>query len=152
MIGVPGETPGAVGRTVEAALGVEPDHVSLYFLENVEGLPFEKVLARRPVDEDAAVDNYERINDALEAAGIRRYEISNFARAGKECRHNLKYWRYEPFIGLGPSASSHAGGRRWTNPGAWRNGPGRSAEGRMRIGMSSRWTRRPLRARPSFSA
>jgi len=116
MVGVPGETPGAVERTIAAALGVEPDHVSLYFLENVEGLPFEKVLARRPVDEDAAVDGYEKIKDALEAAGIRRYEISNFARAGKECRHNLKYWRYEPFIGLGPSASSHAGGRRWTNP------------------------------------
>jgi oxygen-independent coproporphyrinogen-3 oxidase len=116
MVGVPGETPGAVERTVAAALGVEPDHVSLYFLENVEGLPFEKVLARRPVDEDAAVDGYEKIKDALEAAGIRRYEISNFARAGKECRHNLKYWRYDPFIGLGPSASSHAGGRRWTNP------------------------------------
>ena len=116
MVGVPGETPGAVERTLAAALGIEPDHVSLYFLENVEGLPFEKVLSRRPVDEDAAVDSYERIKDALEAAGIRRYEISNFARAGKECRHNLKYWRYEPFIGLGPSASSHAGGRRWTNP------------------------------------
>ncbi len=116
MVGVPGETSAAIERTVAAVLGVEPDHVSLYFLENVEGLPFEKVLARRPVDEDAAVDSYERIKDALEAAGIRRYEISNFARAGKECRHNLKYWRYEPFIGLGPSASSHAGGRRWTNP------------------------------------
>ena len=116
MVGVPGETPGAIERTVAAVPGVEPDHVSLYFLENVEGLPFERVLSRRPVDEDAAVDNYERIKDALEAAGIRRYEISNFARAGKECRHNLKYWRYEPFIGLGPSASSHAGGRRWTNP------------------------------------
>jgi len=128
MVGVPGETPGAVGRTVAAALGVEPDHVSLYFLENVEGLPFEKVLDRRPVDEDAAVDSYERIKDALEAAGIRRYEISNFARAGKECRHNLKYWRYEPFIGLGPSASSHAGGRRWTNPAAleeWAGAVGR---------------------------
>lgn len=116
MVGVPGETPGAVGRTVAAVHGLEPDHVSLYFLENVEGLPFEQVLARRPVDEDAAVDSYERIKDALEAGGIGRYEISNFARAGKECRHNLKYWRYEPFIGLGPSASSHAGGRRWTNP------------------------------------
>lgn len=116
MVGVPGETPGAVERTVAAALRVEPDHVSLYFLENLEGLPFEKVLARRPVDEDAAVDSYERIKGALEASGIRRYEISNFARAGKECRHNLKYWRYVPFIGLGPSASSHAGGRRWTNP------------------------------------
>ncbi len=116
MIGVPGETSAAIERTVSAVLGIEPDHVSLYFLENVEGLPFEKVLNRRPVDEDAAVESYERIKDALEAAGIRRYEISNFARAGRECRHNLKYWRYEPFIGLGPSASSHAGGRRWTNP------------------------------------
>lgn len=115
MIGIPGETPGAVARSLDTALGLEPDHVSLYFLENVEGLPFEAVLARHPVDEDGAVDAYDRIRDALEAAGLRQYEISNFARPGKECRHNLKYWRYEPFIGLGPSACSHAGGRRWRN-------------------------------------
>jgi oxygen-independent coproporphyrinogen-3 oxidase len=115
MIGVPGETPASVERTLETALGLEPDHVSLYFLENVEGLPFEAVLARHPIDEDGAVDNYRRIRDALEAAGLRQYEISNFAREGQECRHNLKYWRYEPFVGLGPSACSHAGGRRWCN-------------------------------------
>jgi oxygen-independent coproporphyrinogen-3 oxidase len=115
MLGIPGETPGAVGRSLDTALGLEPDHVSLYILENVEGLPFEEVLARRPVDEDAVVDAYDRTRDALEAAGLRQYEISNFARPGKECRHNLKYWRYEPFIGLGPSACSHAGGRRWCN-------------------------------------
>lgn len=115
MIGIPGETPESVGRSLETALGLEPDHVSLYILENVEGLPFEKVLARHPVDEDAVADSHDRIRDALEAAGLRRYEISNFARPGKECRHNLKYWRYEPFIGLGPSACSHAGGRRWRN-------------------------------------
>jgi coproporphyrinogen III oxidase-like Fe-S oxidoreductase len=116
MIGIPGETAEAVERSVRALLELEPDHVSLYFLENVEGLPFAEVLARRPVDEDAAVDFYQRMRDALEAAGLRQYEISNFARAGKECRHNLKYWRYEPFIGLGPSACSHAGGKRWGNP------------------------------------
>jgi oxygen-independent coproporphyrinogen-3 oxidase len=115
MIGIPGETPGSVARSLETVLGLEPDHVSLYLLENVEGLPFEEVLARRPVDEDAVVDAYDRIRDALETAGLSQYEISNFARPGKECRHNLKYWRYEPFIGLGPSACSHAGGRRWCN-------------------------------------
>ena len=115
MVGVPGETAETVGRTVESLLALEPDHVSLYFLENVEGLPFAKVLANRPVDEDAAVENYERVKAALEAAGVRQYEISNFARPGKECRHNLKYWRYEPYVGLGPSACSHVGLERWCN-------------------------------------
>ncbi len=115
MIGVPGETPGAVDRTLEALLSIGPDHVSAYFLENVEGLPLAKALERHPVDEDAAVESYERVRTALEAAGLARYEISNFARPGKECRHNLKYWRYEPYIGLGPSACSHLGLSRWCN-------------------------------------
>lgn len=115
MTGIPGETPGAIDRSLAAIREIAPDHVSLYLLENVEGLPFAEVLARRPVDEDAAVDGFLRAAGALEAAGLRRYEISNFARPGRECRHNLKYWRHEPFVGLGPSASSHLGGRRWTN-------------------------------------
>ena len=68
------------------------------------------------MDEDAAVESYEQIREALEKAGLARYEISNFARPGHECRHNLKYWRYEPFLGLGPAASSHLPGRRWSNP------------------------------------
>ncbi len=115
MIGVPGETDESVGRTLEALLDLAPDHVSVYFLENVEGLPFAKVLDRRPVDEDAAVDRYERMRQALEGAGLRQYEISNFARPGQECRHNLKYWRYDPYLGLGPSACSHIALRRWCN-------------------------------------
>ncbi len=115
MIGVPGETKGSVRRTFEALLDLEPDHVSLYFLENVEGLPFAKVLACRPVDEDTAVDIYEQGREALEEAGLRQYEISNFARPGLECRHNLKYWRYEPYVGLGPSACSHVAPTRWCN-------------------------------------
>ncbi len=115
MVGVPGETAETVARTLEALLAFDPDHVSLYFLENVEGLPFAKVLANRPVDEDAAVENYERMRAGLESAGVRQYEISNFARPGKECRHNLKYWRYEPYVGLGPSACSHVGLNRWCN-------------------------------------
>jgi oxygen-independent coproporphyrinogen-3 oxidase len=115
MIGIPGQTQAAVERSLKTALGLEPDHVSLYILENVEGLPFEEVLTRHPVDEDAVVEAYGRTRETLEAAGLRQYEISNFARPGKECRHNLKYWRYEPFVGLGPSAGSHIAGRRWSN-------------------------------------
>lgn len=115
MTGIPGETAESAARTVGTLLELDPDHVSVYFLENAEGLPFEAELRRRPVDEDASVEIFRRTEDALESAGLRRYEISNFARPGRECRHNLKYWRYEPFLGLGPSAASHAGRRRWSN-------------------------------------
>jgi putative oxygen-independent coproporphyrinogen III oxidase len=115
MTGIPGETAESAARSVRTLLELEPDHVSVYFLENVEGLPFEPELRRRPVDEDAAVEIFRRTKDALEGAGLSQYEISNFARPGRECRHNLKYWRYEPFLGLGPAASSHIGRRRWTN-------------------------------------
>jgi oxygen-independent coproporphyrinogen-3 oxidase len=115
MIGVPGETRASAMKTLEEVVRLAPDHVSLYILENVEGLPFEKVLAGHPVDEDAVADIYKLFQDRLAAAGLRQYEISNFARPGKECLHNLKYWRYEPFLGLGPSACSHLGDRRWCN-------------------------------------
>jgi oxygen-independent coproporphyrinogen-3 oxidase len=133
MTGIPGETPGSVERSLAALHDIAPDHVSLYLLESVEGLPFAEVLALRPVDEDAVVDGCLRAMEALEAAGLHRYEISNFARPGKECRHNLKYWRYEPFVGLGPSASSHIGGRRWTNLASledWSEALGRGGDGR----------------------
>jgi oxygen-independent coproporphyrinogen-3 oxidase len=115
MIGVPGETPASAGATLEETVRLAPDHVSLYVLENVEGLPFEKTMERNPIDEDAAADIYRMYQAGLESAGLRQYEISNFARPGRECLHNLKYWRYEPFLGLGPSACSHIGDRRWCN-------------------------------------
>ena len=115
MTGVPGEPDGAAKQAVEETARLGPDHVSLYILENVDGLPFEKLLEREPVDDDSGADVYHRIRVGLEDAGLRQYEISNFARPGMECLHNLKYWRYEPFLGLGPSACSHIGGRRWCN-------------------------------------
>jgi putative oxygen-independent coproporphyrinogen III oxidase len=108
MTGIPGETAEASGRSLRTLLELQPDHVSLYFLENVEGLPFAEVLALRPIDEDAAVDNYLRTRDALEAAGLRQYEISNFAREGLKCRHNINYWENNPYIGIGASAGGLA--------------------------------------------
>jgi oxygen-independent coproporphyrinogen-3 oxidase len=115
MVGVPGETVASLDRTIDAVRRIVPDHVSLYLLENVAGLPFEDTLRATPVDDDATVDAFEWAAAALTSLGLQRYEISNFARPGLECLHNLKYWRYEPFLGLGPSAASHLGGRRWTN-------------------------------------
>jgi len=115
MAGVPLQTRDGLRRTLDVVRDIAPDHASLYLLENIEGLPFEAVFDARPVSDDEAADQYELMKAGLEAMGLRRYEISNFARPGRECLHNLKYWRYEPFLGLGPSAASHLGGRRWVN-------------------------------------
>jgi oxygen-independent coproporphyrinogen-3 oxidase len=120
MVGVPLLTRDGLRRTLNVARNLAPDHVSLYLLENVEGLPFEAVFDAHPVSDDEAADQYELAKNGLEAMALRRYEISNFALPGRECRHNLKYWSYEPFLGLGPSAASHIGDRRWTNSGDMR--------------------------------
>jgi oxygen-independent coproporphyrinogen-3 oxidase len=115
MVGVPGETRCGLIKTLAGVRRAAPDHVSLYILENVEGLPFEAVLRANPVEDDTAAEAFEFMAAGLEAEGLRRYEISNFARPGRESLHNLKYWRYEPFLGLGPSAGSHIGNERWMN-------------------------------------
>jgi oxygen-independent coproporphyrinogen-3 oxidase len=121
MIGVPTETPDSLRRTMSAVADLGPDHVSLYIMENLEGLPFESFARAHPMEDDEAADAYEFIREGLAAASLRRYEISNFARDGAECLHNLKYWRYKPFLGLGPSAGSHIGSVRWCNKPAIEN-------------------------------
>jgi len=103
---------------LDALLELEPDHVSLYILE-VEG---RTVLAHRqrhgtlalPAD-DLVADLYRETVDRLGARGLERYEISNFARPGRVSRHNRKYWDEAPFLGLGLSAHSFRGRRRWWN-------------------------------------
>jgi oxygen-independent coproporphyrinogen-3 oxidase len=115
MIGIPTEKRASLRKSLRRVRELGPDHVSLYILENLEGLPFESLVRDHSMDEDAAAEAYELMRDGLEEAGLRRYEISNFAREGWECLHNLKYWHYEPFLGLGPSACSHIGAGRWCN-------------------------------------
>jgi len=68
-----------------------------------------------PADEDLEVAMFERLGERLTAAGLRRYEVSNYARPGDESLHNLAYWRQEPWLAAGPSASAHAAGARWKN-------------------------------------
>jgi oxygen-independent coproporphyrinogen-3 oxidase len=118
VYGAPGETPADGAATVEAALAAQPDHVSAYALTVEAGTPLAARMARgelpRPDDDDLA-DKYEWADTRLAAAGRPWYEISNWARPGHACRHNLAYWRSADWWGLGAGAHSHVGGLRWWN-------------------------------------
>lgn len=111
-----GEREAAADAEAAVALGVE--HVSAYCLEVEEGT---ELWRRRAVGERVEEDDegqwraYRRICDVLAAAGYGRYEISNFARPGRECRHNLLYWSGGEYFGVGPGAHSHWAGERFGN-------------------------------------
>jgi len=118
ILGWPGETPQRWRRTLRSALALGPDHVSLYVLE-VEGRTLLAHRRRRgtlalPPD-DLVADLYLETVASLAERGLERYEISNFARAGFESRHNAKYWNDDDFLGLGLSAHSYLGGLRFWN-------------------------------------
>ncbi|MEM8904004.1 MAG: radical SAM family heme chaperone HemW [Actinomycetota bacterium] len=114
IYGGAGETLDDWRSTVEAVVGLAPDHVSAYALAVEPGTPLAGDPARHPDDDDQA-DKYVIVDDLLGAAGYRSYEISNWARPGHECRHNLRYWRQGDYLGFGAAAHSHRGGRRWWN-------------------------------------
>ena len=101
-------------RTVEAALVLDPPHVSAYGLTVEAGTPLALEPARHPDDDDQA-DKYEFVDRALSAAGLVNYEVSNWARPGHESIHNLLYWRQRDYRGFGCAAHSHRDGRRWWN-------------------------------------
>jgi putative oxygen-independent coproporphyrinogen III oxidase len=101
-------------RTVEAVLALEPPHVSAYALTVEPGTPLASDPGRYPDDDDQA-DKYLLADALLGEAGLVSYEISNWARPGHECRHNLLYWRQGDYRGIGCAAHSHEAGRRWWN-------------------------------------
>ena len=116
--GVPGQSADDWERTVVAALTLEVEHMSCYGLTYEPNTPLDvrRRLGRvTPVDEAAELDLLARTHRRLTAAGFGRYEVSNYARPGGECRHNLGYWAGGNYLGLGPSAASHVGGVRWRN-------------------------------------
>ncbi|HOI45214.1 MAG TPA: radical SAM family heme chaperone HemW [Candidatus Aminicenantes bacterium] len=115
MLGIPGESRDSLGKSLDRLADLRPEHISLYMLENLEGLPFEAVMKESPVDDDGVADSFRLAAGRLKDLGLCHYEISNFAAADRECLHNLKYWMYEPFLGIGPSACSHLGDERWCN-------------------------------------
>jgi putative oxygen-independent coproporphyrinogen III oxidase len=105
-------------RTLGGALALEPPHVSAYALTLEPGTPLQRRVAAGEVagpDDDDQADKYLVADAVLEAAGLGWYEISNWARPGRECRHNLLYWRQEEYLGIGCAAHGHTAGRRWWN-------------------------------------
>jgi oxygen-independent coproporphyrinogen-3 oxidase len=101
-------------RTLTEVLALEPPHVSAYALTVEPGTPLADDPSRHPDDDDQA-DKYLSADRLLTGAGLANYEISNWARPGHECRHNLLYWRQGDYRGIGCAAHSHADGRRWWN-------------------------------------
>jgi putative oxygen-independent coproporphyrinogen III oxidase len=114
IYGAAGETADDWRRTVDDALALEPSHVSAYALTVEAGTPLADQPARHPDDDDQAA-KYVVVHEAMEAAGLQWYEISNWASPGRECRHNQLYWSQGEYLGVGCSAHSHLNGRRWWN-------------------------------------
>ncbi len=111
--GIPTQTVAGALRDLERAAACAPGHLSLYALTLEEGTPlFEAARSGElvPPGEDEEVGLWRASNELLAASGYRRYEVSNFARPGKECRHNLRYWRLDPYVGVGPGAASTLAG------------------------------------------
>ncbi len=119
IFGWPGQGLAGWLAELDRVLACSPDHVSIYALETTSRTPLVREIERGrrpPPDPDLMADMYEAAVPRLEQAGVRRYEISNFARPGHASRHNLLYWTDQPYIGFGPSAASYLDGARWTNP------------------------------------
>jgi oxygen-independent coproporphyrinogen-3 oxidase len=101
-------------RTVESALALDPPHISAYALTVEPGTPLADDVARHPDDDDQA-EKYLAAVERFEAAGLRWYEISNWARPDHECRHNQLYWSMGEYQAFGCAGHSHRGGRRFWN-------------------------------------
>jgi oxygen-independent coproporphyrinogen-3 oxidase len=114
IYGAAGESVADWEHTVRSIVALDPPHVSAYALTIEAGTPLAEQPDRHPDDDDQA-DKYELVDDLLSAAGLENYEISNWARPGHECRHNVLYWRQQNYRGFGCAAHSHTDGRRWWN-------------------------------------
>ena len=114
IYGLPGQTMENWQRTLADAVALGPEHLSCYGLKLEEGTPLwqQRQTLTLP-DDDAQADMYLYTVAALGEMGYEQYEISNFAKSGKEPRHNLKYWRMEEYAGFGPGAHSDFGGVRY---------------------------------------
>jgi oxygen-independent coproporphyrinogen-3 oxidase len=135
MLWLPGQSRASWRRTVERAVALEPDHLSMYLLELYPNAPLKEAMARahhggttsesarqsalwaQAADDDAA-DMYLDGLEIADQAGYAQYEISNVAKPGRESRHNLKYWQAGAWRGFGAGAHSTVRGRRWRNVGA----------------------------------
>jgi oxygen-independent coproporphyrinogen-3 oxidase len=119
IYGLPGQPFEIWEKTLEQAVALQPDHISCYQLTFHEGTPFGFRLAKgtmKELPEDSQAEIFLFTHEFLRDHGYPAYEVSNFARsAAHRSRHNQKYWHHVPYLGLGPSAHSFSGTRRWWN-------------------------------------
>jgi oxygen-independent coproporphyrinogen-3 oxidase len=117
IFGIPGQTLGSWLSTLDQAISLRPEHISAYCLTYEEDTEFFRRLQagefQQSVEQDAQL--FESTMNLLAAAGYEQYEISNYSRPGYECLHNLAYWLGSDYLGIGPSAFSTVGARRWQN-------------------------------------
>ena len=114
IYGLPDETAEQWEKTLWDAVSLQPQHISCYALKLEEGTPLWRRRTELNLpDDDQQADRYLFTVDCLRQAGYPQYEISNFARPGKESRHNLKYWQLGEYLGFGPGAHSDFGGVRY---------------------------------------
>ena len=122
MSGIPGQTAASCERTLKTVAALGPEHISVYSLILEEGTPLYDDVEAGKVQlpgEDFDRDMYKLTGQILAAYGYERYEISNYARPGRRCRHNMGYWTGEEYLGLGPAAASYLGCEkmcRYKNP------------------------------------
>lgn len=113
MYALPDQTPEIWRATLDRAIALKPEHISAYSLIIEQNTPIAKTA--RDMDEDIVNDMQREASRALADAGYIRYEISNYARAGRECRHNIVYWTRGEYVGVGCAAHSFFGGERFRN-------------------------------------
>lgn len=143
MFGLPGQTAAESGADLAAAIAAAPPHLSFYQLTLEPGTPFHRRPPALP-GEDACWAMEEAAAERLDAAGYRRYEVSAWARPGMECRHNLNYWSFGDYLGLGAGAHGKLSlddgriVRRWRRrrPLGWLEGP--RLEGEQVLGAEER--------------
>jgi oxygen-independent coproporphyrinogen-3 oxidase len=118
ILGLPRQTAASFAETLETAIATGAGHVSLYILDLEEGTALVRQVEGGRVslpDEDLVATLYTEAIESFAKAGLAQYEISNFAKPGEECRHNLRYWRREEYLGFGIGAHSFLGDRRFAN-------------------------------------
>ena len=118
MFWLPGQSKESWARTIDRAVDLAPNHLSLYLLELYPNAPLKETMARQAwaqAPDDDAADMYLAALDSLDREGFEQYEISNVARPGHASRHNVKYWQGGQWRGFGCGAHSTLAGRRWKN-------------------------------------
>jgi oxygen-independent coproporphyrinogen-3 oxidase len=118
IFGIPGQSIHDWQETLKKAVDMAPEHIAAYGLMLEEGTPLEQAAARGEIcscSEEHELEMYRSAVEYLTAQGYSHYEISNFARPGRQCAHNLVYWLNRPYLGLGPAAHSFMSGVRFSN-------------------------------------